>query len=145
MYVTILCRRCRAHPVLRRSFIKSTRSLDPEAPKAVILLLVKRTALFFFFMSLLSIFLFLVGNAQDFQEVTQLSLLSLCTLFGALTAVDAIYGAFISFTATIVAVAQRGRAAPRLTGFFFYLLLGVYGLLVSIIASVIIIATKGNA
>lgn len=122
------------------------------AKKPLMLLLVKRTCIFLLIMSLLTAFMYAVGNAQDFLPSTQLSLLSLSSGLGTLTGVDALYGVALSVIAAVSRKRRSGteeslptRRLRPVAAALSYLLLAAYGFVLAGGSSVILIAAAGNA
>jgi hypothetical protein len=99
-----------------------------------------RVTVFFLFMAILTIFLYAIGTAQDFMDSTQLMLLRLTVLWGALLATASFYGFVLDIIVFI-----RQRKFRSLGGVLVYLFLGTIGLAVLAGALFIITAAAGNA
>jgi hypothetical protein len=114
-------------------------SFRPEK-KPVIAVLVKRAMLFFFFLCALTVFLYVIGTAQEFMDRTQLLLLRLSVVFGLSLAVGSIYG--IALNCWFV---FHDRKYRFFAGAGIYVVLGVFGGAIATLAAFIIVAAGGNS
>jgi hypothetical protein len=107
--------------------------------KPFIAILVKRTALFFFSLSALTVFLYAIGTAQEFMDSTQLFLLRASVVLGLCLAMNGIYGLALNLWLFI---------QKRQLGFFgssaFYIITGILGAALAAAAAFIIVAAGGN-
>jgi hypothetical protein len=107
--------------------------------KPVIAILVKRTALFFFSLSGLTVFLYAIGTAQEFMDSTQLLLLRASVILGLCLAMDSLYGVILNLWLFIQKRQLRFFGSSGL-----YLITGALGAAMSIAAAFIIVAAGGN-
>jgi hypothetical protein len=110
--------------------------------KVVIAVLIKRIVLFLFIMSLLTLFLYGIGTAQNFMDHTQLFLLRLSRLWGLFLIIGAFYGILLE---TGLAFRKGGRRIfSSLGGLGVYTLLGIWGGLLAAVSTFINAAARGN-
>ncbi|MFP3041768.1 hypothetical protein LQZ19_08085 [Treponema primitia] len=107
--------------------------------KPFIAILVKRAVLFFFFLSLLVVYLYGIGTAQEFMDRTQLLLLRLSVILGLSLAVSSIYGIILN-----VWIIVHDRRYHFLGGAGFYIALGILGIAIATLAAFIMVAAGGN-
>jgi len=107
--------------------------------KPVIAILVKRTVLFFFFFSALTVFLYVIGTAQEFMDRTQLLLLRIAVILGLCLAMDSFYGVILNIWFLI-----HGRKFRFFGSSGIYLITGALGAVMAIAAAFIIVASGGN-
>jgi hypothetical protein len=107
--------------------------------KPFIVILVKRTSLFFFSLSALTVFLYAIGTAQEFMDSTQLLLLRILVILGLCLAMDSLYGAALNIWFFIQKRQFQFAGSSGL-----YLLSGVLGAAMAIAAAFIIVAAGGN-
>ena len=101
--------------------------------------LVNRTAIFFFIMCLVTLFLYIVGTGQGFIDSTQLSLLRLYTVLGIFLTAASVYGVALDLERLVKL--KRRRYLLRAGGYFFLILFGVATVLAVMF---IITLSKGN-
>ncbi|MDR3115776.1 MAG: hypothetical protein LBU25_09690 [Treponema sp.] len=106
--------------------------------KPIILMLVKRTVLFFFGICLLSLFLYGIGTKQGFMERTQFMLLRITVMVGLFIGVGSMYG--IGLDLWFVC----HKEYRYLSGIGGYLCLGIFGIAIAGLASFILVLTEGN-
>jgi hypothetical protein len=102
-------------------------------------ILINRTALFFFIMSVLTLFLYAAGTVQEFTDATQFTLLSLYSVLGIFLTITAISGIILDlgrFTST-----KKGRYFLRAGGYLFLVVFGI----VTVLAVMAILALSGIA
>jgi hypothetical protein len=107
--------------------------------KPVIAILVKRTVLFFFFLSALTVFLYAIGTAQEFMDRTQLLLLHMAVILGLCLAMDSLFGVILNLW---FFVHNRKPQFFRSAGI--YLITGAFGAVMAMAAAFIIVASGGN-
>jgi hypothetical protein len=107
--------------------------------KTVIEILVKRTVIFFLGMCFLTIFLYGVGTAQGFMDITQLLILRLIIIFGLFLGVGSVYGIFLTLW-----LSRKGLKIRYIGGIGGYLFLGLFGILAALIAVFIVVTAGGN-
>jgi hypothetical protein len=107
--------------------------------KPLIAMLVKRTVSFFFGICMLLVFLYGVGTAQEFMDITQLILLRLSAVFGLFLGVGSIYGIILS-----VSLGVHGSNLRYLGDVGGYVLMGALGVVVSVLAIFILVVAEGN-
>jgi hypothetical protein len=107
--------------------------------KTVIETLVKRTVIFFFGMCLLTIFLYGIGTAQGFMDITQVLILRLIIFFGLFLGVGPVYGIILTLWLT-----RKGMKARYIRGMGAYLFLALFGILAALVAAFILVTTEGN-
>jgi hypothetical protein len=115
--------------------------MKPARPKKrpVIVLWIKRTAIFFFSLSVLTAFLYVIGTAQEFMDRTQLLLLRLSIILGLCLAMDSLCGVVLNFWFLF----QR-RKIRFLGSLGFYFVTGAFGAAMSTAAAFIIVTSGGN-
>ena len=86
-------------------------------------ILVSRTAIFFFIMCLLTLFLYAVGTVQGFIDTTQLALLRLYAILGTFLVSSSICGLILDFRRFLRA--KRARYLVRAAGYFLLVLFGI--------------------
>jgi hypothetical protein len=105
--------------------------------KPLIAILVRRAALFFFFLCVLVVFLYSIGTAQEFMDRTQLLLLRVSVVLGLSLAVGSVYGIILS-------VWFRGKENRFLGGIGLYTALGIFGTAIATLAAFIMVVAGGN-
>jgi hypothetical protein len=98
-----------------------------------------RVTAFFLLMGMLAIFLYLIGTVQGFMDSTQLLLLRLTVLTGALLAAASFYGLVLK-----LAVFFNNRELRGLAGVPVYLVSGIAGVAALSAALFILTAAAGN-
>jgi hypothetical protein len=101
--------------------------------------LVKGGGLFFFFMSLFSVFLYGVGVRQEFMDSTQVMLLRICGLSALILGVLSLYGMALDIWFLI-----RTRALRFLAGIAAYCFAAFFGILLAGAAAFILVLAGGN-
>jgi len=101
-------------------------------------MLINRTALFFFIMSVLTLFLYAAGTVQEFTDATQSALLALYSVLGIFLTITSVSGIILDVTRFIGA--KKGRYFFRAGG---YLFLVIYGA-VTVMAVMAILALSGG-
>jgi hypothetical protein len=114
---------------------KLTRPKD----KAIVVVLIKRTVIFYLGLCVLTIFLYGIGTNQGFMDKTQLMLLNLSIVLGICLGTSACYGIVLD----IVMMCQ-GKFR-YLNGIVFYIILVGVGLALAAFSTFIIVLTQGNA
>jgi hypothetical protein len=107
--------------------------------KPIIVILVKRTVFFFLTMCFLTLFLYGIGTAQEFMDITQLLLLHLAMLLGIFLAAASVYGMILDFWLVF-----HNRKFRYLYGAGAYLFLGLFGVLITVLTAFIMAAAEGN-
>jgi len=102
-------------------------------------ILVNRTAIFFFLMCLVTLFLYGTGTLQGFTDFTQLSLLRLYIVLGIFLTVDSVYGVALDLERLIKN--KKKRYLFRAGGYF---LLVIFGAATVVTVIFIITLSKGN-
>jgi hypothetical protein len=100
---------------------------------------VKGGSLFFFFMSLFSVFLYIAGARQRFMDATQLMLLRISALSGLTLGVLSMYGVILDIYLLI-----RGRGLRYIPGAALYFLAAAFGALTAGAAIFILVLAGGN-
>jgi hypothetical protein len=113
--------------------------ISRSGKKPILAILVKRTALFFFVMCLLTVFIYGIGTVQEFMDITQLFLLRLSALLGIFLAVASFYGIILDFW-----LALYNRKFRYAGGAGAYMLLGIFGALIAGFSVFIAAAAGGN-
>jgi hypothetical protein len=101
--------------------------------------LVKRGSLFFFFMSLFSIFFYGIGIRQEFMDSTQLMLLRISALLGLILGMLALCGIALNTWSLL-----RGRNLRFSPGIAVYLAALLFGILIAVAAILIMVLAGGN-
>jgi len=102
-------------------------------------ILINRTALFFFIMSVLTLFLYTVGTVQEFTDTTQFTLLALYSVLGIFLTITAISGIVLDLGRFISA--KKGRYLLRAGGYLFLVIFGI----VTVLAVMAIMALSSHA
>ncbi|MDR1985758.1 MAG: hypothetical protein LBP88_02150 [Treponema sp.] len=113
-------------------------TMIPPEKKPILLMLVKRTVLFFFGSGLLSLFLYGIGTNQGFMERTQFMLLRITVMAGLFIGVGSMYGIGLDLWLIF------RKKYRYLSGIGGYLCLGVFGIAIAGLASFILALTEGN-
>ncbi|MDR0722403.1 MAG: hypothetical protein LBF75_06360 [Treponema sp.] len=113
-------------------------TMTPPEKKPIILILVKRTVLFFFGICLLSLFLYAIGTIQGFMERTQFMLLRITVMVGLFIGVGSMYG--ISLDLWLI-FHKKFRYLSGMGGYF---CLGIFGIIIAGLASFILVLAEGN-
>ncbi|GHT87481.1 hypothetical protein FACS1894137_14840 [Spirochaetia bacterium] len=108
--------------------------------KPILVILVKRAALFFFFLCLLAVYLYGIGTAQEFMDRTQLLLLRLCVINGISVAVASAYGIILNLW--FILHKRKYRFPGGGAGMYIVLLL--FGIAIAVLAAFIIVLAGGN-
>lgn len=103
-------------------------------------ILISRTTVFLFLMSLLTLFLYMAGTFQNFIDATQLFLLRLYSVLGVLLCISSICGSILDLNR--FKKAKKSRYLFRAGG---YILLVIYGLATSLAVIAIIAISEGSA
>jgi len=101
-------------------------------------ILISRTALFLFVMSVLTLFLYAAGTAQEFTDATQYALLALYSVLGIFLTITSISGIILDITRFIDA--KKGRYFFRAGGYLFLAIFGV----ITVMAVMAILALSGG-
>ncbi|MCX7025374.1 MAG: hypothetical protein NT080_12295 [Spirochaetes bacterium] len=99
-------------------------------------ILAKRAAISLLAFDLACVFLYLIGNSQDFLDATQFMLLGLVGVSSALLAV-------ISVAGVLASVSDAGKAAGRLAGILGYAALGAGSLALLALSKAILVIAGG--
>jgi len=102
-------------------------------------ILINRTALFFFIMSVLTLFIYAAGTVQEFTDATQFALLALYSVLGIFLTITAIFGIVLDLGRFISA--KKVRYFLRAGGYLFLVVFGV----VTVLAVMAILALSGQA
>jgi len=102
-------------------------------------ILVNRTAIFFFVMCLVTLFLYIVGTGQGFIDSTQLSLLKLYSILGIFLVVVSVCGIALDLERFLKI--KKKRYLFRAGG---YLLLVAFGVSTVLAVMFIITVSRGN-
>ncbi|HCM26160.1 MAG: hypothetical protein A2Z99_11855 [Treponema sp. GWB1_62_6] len=108
--------------------------------KPLIVLLVKRTAVFLLAVCALLVFIYAIGTAQDFLDSTQSFIIRGLSAIGLLLAVGSAYGFAID-----IWIAVASRATRHLFGALSYLVLVFIGLGAAAFSAFLLSAIAGNA
>jgi len=101
-------------------------------------ILINRTALFLFVMSILTLFLYAAGTVQEFTDETQFALLTLYSVLGIFLTITSIAGIILDLTRFIGA--KKGRYFFRAGGYLFLVIFGA----VTVMAVMAIFALSGG-
>jgi len=101
-------------------------------------ILINRTALFLFVMSILTLFLYIAGTVQEFTDATQFALLTLYSVLGIFLTITSIAGIVLDLTRFIGA--KKGRYFFRAGGYLFLVIFGA----VTVMAVMAIFALSGG-
>jgi len=101
-------------------------------------ILINRTVLFFFVMSVLTLFLYAAGTVQEFTDATQFALLALYSVLGIFLIVTSISGIVLDLTRFIAS--KKSRYVFRAGGYLFLVVFGV----VTVMAVMAIFALSGG-
>ena len=102
-------------------------------------IMVNRTAVFFFLMCLLTLFLYVVGTVQDFIDSTQLALLRFYVVLGIFLTIASVYGIAVDLERFLKS--KKHRYLLRAGG---YLLLVIFGVATVLAVMFIITVSGGN-
>jgi hypothetical protein len=103
------------------------------------LMILKRGALFFFLMSLLSALLYGLGTVKQFTDPTQALLLGLTAFFGLLLVISVVYGIIPD-----LALLFRHGGLLRIPALVFRLAMAAAGLILTCAAVFILVLAGGN-
>ncbi|MDR2784413.1 MAG: hypothetical protein LBB83_00700 [Treponema sp.] len=125
-----------------------------KARNPLILMLIRRGAIFFTLMGLFSVFLYGLGTLQEFTDPTQFMLIRLSIVFGLLLFCGAVYGFILNFAFffrfRFLKTAGPLYASPGSGHFhffrnlWFYICLTILGLLIALSMAFILAITGGN-
>jgi len=101
-------------------------------------ILINRTALFLFVMSVLTLFLYAAGTVQEFTDTTQFALLTLYSVLGIFLTITSLSGIILDLTRFIGA--KKGRYFFRAGGYLFLVIFGA----VTVMAVMAILALSGG-
>jgi len=101
-------------------------------------ILVSRTAIFFFFMCLLTLFIYAAGTVQGFIDSTQLALLSVYVVLGVFLTIASIGGIIVDFGRFFKN--KKARYLIRAGGYMFLMIFGA----VTVLAVMFIISIAGG-
>lgn len=107
--------------------------------KPIIAILVKQTVSFFLGMCVLTIFLYGVGTAQGFMDITQRMLLRLALREGLFLGVGSGYGIMVDCWLLFCGKFRY------VSGIGVYMILGIFGIAVAALAAFILVVAGGNA
>jgi nitrate/nitrite transporter NarK len=113
--------------------------ISRQEKKPIIAILVKRTVFFFFILCFLTVFLYGIGTAQEFMDISQIFLLRMAVFLGFFQAVGSLYGLILDLWFVL-----HDRKYRFLTGAVLYGILGVLGILVAAAGTFIDVAAGGN-
>ena len=113
--------------------------LSPGNRDPVFLMILKRVALFFFLMSLLSALLYGLGTIKEFTDPTQALLLGQTAFFGLLLVLSVVYGIIPD-----LALLFRHGGLLRIPALVFRLGIGAAGLILACAAVFILVLAGGN-
>ena len=99
-----------------------------SAREKLLPILINRTVLFFFFMSLLTLFFYLAGTAQGFIDSTQFLLLRVYTILGIFLAFTSASGVILDLGRLIKT--KKIRYLFRAGGYAFLVIFGILSVLV---------------
>jgi hypothetical protein len=85
-------------------------------------ILINRTALFFFIMCILTLFLYAAGTVQEFTDSTQFTLLALYSVLGIFLTITSISGIILDLIRFITT--KKGRYFFRAGGYLFLVIFG---------------------
>jgi hypothetical protein len=101
-------------------------------------ILINRTALFFFIMSVLTLLLYAAGTVQEFTDATQFTLLALYPVLGIFLTITSIFGIILDLGRFIGT--KKGRYFLRAGGYLFLVIFGA----VTVLAVMAILALSGG-
>ena len=101
-------------------------------------ILINRTALFFFIMCILVLFLYAAGTVQEFTDATQFALLAFYSVSGIFLTITSLSGMFLDLTRLIGA--KKSRYFFRAGGYLFLVIFGV----VTVLAVMAILVLTGG-
>jgi len=101
-------------------------------------ILINRTVLFFFVMSVLTLFLYAAGTVQEFTDATQFALLTLYSVLGIFLTITSISGIILDMTRFIGT--KKSRYFFRAGGYLFLVIFGA----VTVMAVMAIFALSGG-
>ena len=104
-------------------------------------ILINRTVIFFFLMCLLTLFLYLVGSAQEFIDSTQLLLLRIYSILGIFLAFTSASGVILDLWRFIRT--KKIRYLFRAGGYVFLVVFGIFTVIV--VMAIVAIATGDGA
>ncbi|GHV77387.1 hypothetical protein AGMMS49942_22080 [Spirochaetia bacterium] len=107
--------------------------------KPVLVILVWRAALFFFFLSVVAVYLYGIGTAQEFMDRTQLLLLRVSLILGLSLGLSSLYGLGMGVW---LIIRRRKHRFPGSIGL--YIVLGLFGAAIAVLAAFIMAAAGGN-
>jgi hypothetical protein len=107
--------------------------------KSILVILVKRTVLFFFTMCVFTVFLYGIGTIQEFMDTTQQLMLRLAIVLGFSLAVGSIYGILLDLWFIFH---EKNRSF--LWGIGGYISMGLFGSLIAAAATFIVTISGGN-
>ncbi|MDR2102241.1 MAG: hypothetical protein LBP43_06690 [Treponema sp.] len=87
----------------------------------------------------MTIFLYGIGTAQGFMDITQLMLLRLIIILGIFLGIGSVYGIILALW-----LIRRGLKFRYVGGIGGYLLLSLFGILTALIAAFIVVTAGGN-
>ena len=102
-------------------------------------ILINRTVIFFFVMSILTMLLYVTGTVQGFIDSTQLTLLRLYSIFGVFLSTSSAFGVFLDILR--FARLRRTRYLFRAGGYVFMVFFGIATVLAALF---IITLAEGN-
>jgi len=101
-------------------------------------ILINRTALFFFVLSVLTLFLYGAGTVQGFTDATQFALLALYSILGIFLTITAVSGILLDLGRFIGT--RKARYFFRACGYLFLVVFGI----VTVLAVMAILALSGG-
>jgi nitrate/nitrite transporter NarK len=107
--------------------------------KPIIAILVKRTVFFFFILCVLTVFLYGIGTAQEFMDITQMFLLRVSVVLGLFQAVGSIYGLLLDLWFIF-----HDRKYRFLKDALMYSVLGILGVFVAAAGTFIVVVSGGS-
>jgi hypothetical protein len=107
--------------------------------KSILVILVKRTVLFFFTLCIFTVFLYGIGTIQGFMDTTQQLMLHLAIILGFSLAVGSIYGILLDFWFIF-----HEKKRSFFWGIGGYISMGLFGALIAAAATFIVTISRGN-
>jgi hypothetical protein len=107
--------------------------------KPILVILVKRTVLFFLTMCVFTIFLYGIGTIQKFMDATQQLMLRLIIILGFSLAAGSIYGILLDLW--VVFYQKNRRFFGGMGG---YIGMGLFGVVIAAAATFIVVVSRGN-
>lgn len=103
-------------------------------------ILTKRSTFFLFFLMILIVYLYAIGNNQEFMDSTQLLLLRIVSVCSLLLSIVSLYGMVLG----VLRFLRKGKQTRILVGVFVYLLCSIFAFIISAASVLLLVSTKGN-